>query len=609
MPVKSTWGRSRIVGMLILCLGSRTAQAMDLVRLETRTDLAVARYGVTGGDVVVAVLDRGIDWRHPDFRNPDGTTRIKWLLDMSNAGTRPCEGSDPLPVEYSETDINAALFGGPAINTRDAVGHGTVTAGLAAGNGTAFADGKYRGMAPEADLIVVKLTSEGAPAHGTEYAEAFFQGCNETALVWLDQKITELGKPCVAIINSGIQWGPIDGTSATSRRIDEVFGLHRPGRVFVAPSGDEGGFANHVRGEYASDAPTVVHFTKFTTTTVVMPLWYSGSAPAEIRIWLESGAEAGPIGPDTWIDKDGILILPNQPGQEFYAWASTSGDYSVWLRIENFVGGGIFEIRALEPGAVGQFDLYRTGLDEVMVFDDHLVPGRLSDYASTHSAIVVGAHVNRHEYWDVLDDLWVDASEGMAGDLWLHSSGGPTRDGRLGIDLTAPGHRAFAAYARDSYWSTATWNLIQDGGRWYGGGGATSGSAPIVTGAVALMLDLCPKLTAEQAREILRQTARSDEHTGVTPNLDWGYGKLDVLAALDAVHALCAGDYDFDGDVDGDDVGLFGDCFTGPRIGPVGESCRDRDLDGDSDVDQADFGLFQGCYSGEDKPSQPGCAR
>src|SRR5215471_17292389 len=106
------------------------SHGMDLVRVESQTDAAVARYGVTGRGVTVAVLDRGIDWRNPDFIKGGGTTRIKWMLDMS--GQNLCNPSNPSPVEFTETQINAALSGGPPINERDAVGHGTATAGVAA---------------------------------------------------------------------------------------------------------------------------------------------------------------------------------------------------------------------------------------------------------------------------------------------------------------------------------------------------------------------------------------------------------------------------------------------------------------------------------------------
>jgi len=65
--------RSRLTALLIAGSLGGNVGAMDLVRVETGTDAAVAKYGVTGRGVIVAILDRGIDWTHPDFINSDGT--------------------------------------------------------------------------------------------------------------------------------------------------------------------------------------------------------------------------------------------------------------------------------------------------------------------------------------------------------------------------------------------------------------------------------------------------------------------------------------------------------------------------------------------------------
>ena len=61
----------------------RVSHGDDLVNQKIQADTALKKFGVTGKGVIVAILDRGIDWQHPDFIKPDGTTRIKWLLDMS----------------------------------------------------------------------------------------------------------------------------------------------------------------------------------------------------------------------------------------------------------------------------------------------------------------------------------------------------------------------------------------------------------------------------------------------------------------------------------------------------------------------------------------------
>ena len=498
-------------------------------------------HGLTGRGVTVAILDRGIDWSHPDFIRPDGTTRILWLLDMT--GQNSCDPNTPAPVEYSASQINEALTGGAKIDSQDAVGHGTVTAGIAAGNGSAFADGKYAGLAPQADLIVVKITSEGAPAHDGQPAEEGFNGCTHDALDWLDKKMDLLEQPTVALINSGVQFGPIDGTSAVSRKIDEVFGLNRPGRVYVSPAGDEGGLPNHSGADYDNTGDTVVSLTKKRSSEAsYMYIWYTGNVGAEVTVEFASGTRVGPVGPGEFMDKSGITISQMEPGQEFYPWQSTSGDRAVWIRVQGHEGPGSVRVRAVEPGS-GHFDLYGdqggANLTSTVTFSGHLVSGRLNDYSSTTSAIVVGAHVARHQYTDIDGIPRNLSSEGLTGDLWFQSSGGPTRDGRLpGVDITAPGHNTFAALAQNSYWATGRWNMVRDGGGWYVRGGATSGAAPIVVGAVALMLELKPDLTAEQVRAILRDTAVSDTATGTTPNPDWGFGKLNLSGAIGAVQKL-----------------------------------------------------------------------
>jgi minor extracellular serine protease Vpr len=528
--------------------GAATADAMDRVRQVTRTDQAFTKYGLTGRDVVVAILDRGIDWRHPDFIKPDGTTRIKWILDMSGQnlcgpGTPPTPGT-PAPVEYTDAQINAALTGGPAIGTRDAVGHGTATAGIAAGNGRALPSGLYRGIAPEADLIIVKLTSEGAPAHDTEAAESPFQGCIEQALDWLDGKVTALGKPVVALINSGTQWGPIDGTSAVSRKIDQVFGANRPGRVYVAAGGDEGGLANHAGGDYTNAADVVVGTWKASTATTYMQMWNTGSQGAQVTVTFNDGTTVGPVAPGGSISSNGVTIFQYGPGNAFYPWQSSSADRAVWIQLVGHSGAGTIRVRGTQPGT-GHFDVYGDllgpDLTPLISFTDHLVPGRLTDYAATLSAIVAANYVDKTSWTDVDGVPRSILTEGSVDALWSKSPAGPTRDSRLhGIDVTPPGQNCFASSAQNSYWHTLRSNLVLNGNGYYVRAGGTSGSAPILTGAVALLLQLRPSLTASQARQALRGAAFADGFTGAVPNASWGYGKLDVLAALDAVDRIFA---------------------------------------------------------------------
>jgi hypothetical protein len=528
-----------------------TAWSADLFREQSGVTSAVSRYKVSGKGVIIAILDRGIEWQNPDFINQDGTTRIKWLLDMS--GQTWCDPGNR-QVEYSAAQINEALRTGRGVNSRDAVGHGTVTAGIAAGNGRAYGGGIHLGVAPEADLIIVKLTSEGAPIHDKELAEAEFHGCTSQALDWIDKKIG--GDPAVGLINSGVQlWGPIDGTSIVSRKIDAVFGT-RPGRIFVAPSGDEGGRQNHAGGTY-SNQPTIVKLTRSREDQTDLAMWFKGP-PLSIDLAFDD-------------DQRPVRARTNNPGEyvgngiSMWVYGRHKGFYPVTDEGDQFPNGDQFVVVRLtghattgriilqddgpvhtrprpQPGraqpkplAIKRFDLY-SDVDPVTSFSDHLVPGWMTDLASTKSAIVVGAHVSTNTWVDIDGTPWV-LDDDVPGRLWKGSAGGPTRAGNKGVDVAAPGGNVFGTYAGNSYWQTLRSRLVQDGGGFYGWQSATSGAAPIVVGAIALMLQMKPDLTSDQVRTLLRSTAISDSDTGPVPNADWGYGKINVRAALDR---LCA---------------------------------------------------------------------
>lgn len=125
--------------------------------------------GLTGKGVLVACVDSGIDYSHPDFRNPDGSSRILRLWDQTIPGNPP--KGYPIGTEYTKEDIDRALKAPTlkerldAVPSQDTSGHGTGVMGIAAGNGRAM-NGIDRGVAYESSLIVVKLgipKEEGFP--------------------------------------------------------------------------------------------------------------------------------------------------------------------------------------------------------------------------------------------------------------------------------------------------------------------------------------------------------------------------------------------------------------------------------------------------------------
>ena len=522
------------------------ALADTLANKDMGADKAAAKYGATGKGVIVAIMDRGIDYTHPDFRNPDGTTRIKMIWDFSNADPNLglCDPNQPAPLVYTEAQINTALSGGATVPERDAVGHGTVTAGIATGNGSAVPPSslQYAGLAPQADLLIVKVTSEGAPAHGNQAPENPFQGCYNLALDLVTQEAATLGEPIVGLINAGVQWGPIDGTGAVSRQIDLDFGLNNPGHVYVEASGDEGNIPDHAQATFSPTA-AVVPFTKSDASfTDFGQIWYTGASPANVTITTNDTGATVTVIPETCNSSaDGSLVACQyDPGQQFYPWTSSGPDRAVWFEIAGHTGAGSFTVQSV-GNTSGTADLYASNSPDI-TFSNFLTPGRLTDFASTYSADVAGCYNVRTKWVDINNKTEKLTDQGAVRDLWKYSSGGPTRDGRVppngGVDVVTPGGNIFAAYGINTYWETFQFNLIQGGQGYYGRQSATSGASPILLGTVAQLLQMDPNLTATQVRQVIHQSATADKFTGTVPNQNWGSGKLNVLGAENLVAAM-----------------------------------------------------------------------
>ena len=537
-------------GVLSLSLGQLLADSG--VNKDTQNTQAFAKYGLTGQGVIVAILDRGIDYTHPDFRNADGTTRIKMMWDMSNVNPSLgiCDPAQPAPIVYTEAQINQALQTNTPLGERDALGHGTVSTGLAAGNGTAAlpTSAQWAGMAPNADLLIVRMTSEYVPAHSGQPEQLPFQGCMSQALNLVSQEAATLGEPIVALMDSGTQWGPIDGTSAVSQSIDSDFGSGAAGSVYISASGDEGTLPNHARATYSS-TPATFNFNKTTSDDVYFQAWYTGGTPANVTLTMNDTATSVTVAPGNhcaYSADSSIVLCTYPPGGQFYPWTSSGPDRAVWFNINGHSGTGSIKFKATSSGS-GAADVYGDATIPVPIvsYTNHATTGRLTDYSSTASAIVVGCYNVRTSWTDINGNPESQTTEGAANALWTDSSGGPTRDGRSpltatygGVDLTTPGGNSEAAYSPTSYWGDPTlfpFNLLQGGNGYYGMHSATSAAAPIAVGAAALLLQMNPLLTAAQIRQFFHQTAVSDQYTGATPNLNWGTGKLNVLGAADLV--------------------------------------------------------------------------
>ena len=532
-----------IIIYLMFFLFCSTLFSDDKVRNETGVNKVWSDLGIKGNGVIVAILDRGIDYTHPDFTNEDGTTRILYIFDLTdNSGANNSNNPYKAGTIYDEAQINSALSSGTMLTTRDAVGHGTSTTGLAAGNGKA-SNGLYTGMAPNSKIIVVKTTTEGAPAHDGEPAEAPFYNPDliQTAITFVKTKASEKNMPVVMLANFGSVGGPMDGTSSLARMIDSEFGAEHPGKIFVSGSSDDGGLDNHAAGNIAQ-GQTIDIKIKNTSTQLRVDLWYNENDRFDVEIVTPSKTSGPFSSPATNQLRDQqfeteFSYYHNGSSVDFFEAENNKREIMI-----DFKTAGNFILRLtgtqISDGSFhASLNPSRIFAGSGNIFETFAVPGyTVWDLATAHNNIVPNSYVIRQNWLDVNGVSRTDlGNEVGEGDLWVGSGVGPTYDERLGMTVSVPGNSNISTYAERSYFASFSHVLINGGEGKYGIQSAVSGAAPVLTGIIALMLEANPLLNSVQVKEILQNTARSDNFTGTTPNTKWGYGKADAFAAVSEV--------------------------------------------------------------------------
>ena len=243
-------------------------------------------YSLTGQGILVGIVDSGIDIYHPDYRKEDGTTRIVGLWDQT---LTPEEGSGQAPPEgyqrgvyFSEEDINTILQNESRSPTQDRSGHGTHVAGIAAGNGRA-SRGENRGVAYEADILVVKL---GSPtAEGFPQTAQLMQGIDFCVRMSIRRN-----EPLALNLSYGNNYGSHTGTSLIETYLDTVANMGRT--TICVGSGNEGNLARHAAVELMMGMNSLIEFVVAPGEyNLAIQIWKQYTDSFQIRLTSPSGDE------------------------------------------------------------------------------------------------------------------------------------------------------------------------------------------------------------------------------------------------------------------------------------------------------------------------------
>ena len=472
---------------------------------------------LSGEGVLVGIIDTGINYLDPIFRNLDGSTRIRRIWDQEEqSGTAPWEigyGS-----EYTREQINLAIQSEnpkETVPSFDTDGHGTFVASVACGG--ANPENLFIGAAPEAEMVIVKLKE--AKEYLREY---YFVDCDArcyqendlvAAVFYLQKVQEELKRPLVICLAVGTSFGGHNGDSILADILD-IYATVR-NRCVVVGTGNEAARRHHYFNRFtdAQDTRTAEIRVGEGTQSFAVELWSTLPNIVMVSVTSPSGERTGMIPirlgylfdflftfERTTITVEYRLLQRNNDAQLVFIrfqnavpgiWKidikpamQTTGDFHIWLPMEEFLEG---EVYFLESNPDTTFTEPSGGRNTMTV-----------------------AFYNSRENG-------VDINSGM----------GYTRDEKIKPDYAAPGEAVTGAVP---------------GGEFKNRTGSSAATA-IAAGGCALIMEWISEqpgargVSSSQVRNII--VMGTQKLPGIEyPNTQWGYGTMNLYRSLDILRQL-----------------------------------------------------------------------
>lgn len=478
---------------------------------------------LSGKGILLAVIDSGIDYTNRNFRNADGSARILALWDQTvspdaEKGFFPPEGF-VTGTEFTREQINAALREADPLRqyelvpSRDSSGHGTAVAGIAAGAAAnvtgGVANNNYESVAPESELLIVKL---GTPRENS------FPRTTEMmrAVTYVVRKAQSINRPVAINLSFGNTYGAHDGSSLLERFLDNAAEIGRT--VICVGSGNEGASAGHREGRVnvgetaATELSVGAYETAFSvqlwkTYTDVFRITLRSPGGQEFSFSTEKGGEI------TWeAERTRILIYVGEPSP----YAVEQEIYFDFIPENLYISPGIWSFLIGTQEKESSFYFYLPSQaarnQNTRFFEPN--PNLTLTIPSTASKVItVGAYDSTY---DAYADFSGRGYRYAERDIGLLAAGAAKPDlAAPGVNITAPdiygGYRSFTG---------------------------TSFATPFVTGAAALLMEWGivqgndAFLYGEKVKAYLRRGARKIRGEEFYPNDRVGYGALCVADSI-----------------------------------------------------------------------------
>lgn len=488
-------------------ISQASLEASGVLRLRN-----IPYFNLRGQGVLIAIIDSGIDYTNPVFINADNTTKIVSIWDQTIFSDNYPSGTF-YGTEYTREQINEALQSDNPLDivpTTDEIGHGTMLAGIAAGNEVPESD--FFGVAPDAELVVVKLKQ------AKRYLRDFFfipdnVPCYQEndilfALEYINNVAISHNRPMAICIALGSSQGAHDGRGTLSSRLSLL--AENPGYGVIVAAGNEGNARRHFYGKIdpVSSKTLVELNVGGQDQGFSMEIWGDTPGVYSIDIQSPSGEYIPRIVPRldetrevSFIFEETIIFIDyqsieSQSGDQLilmrfqkpapgiwrfnvYARGDLNVGFNVWLPMEGFISDETFFVRS---------DPYIT----ILTLGNALVPITMTAYNSED------------------DSLYLNASRGF------------TRTGQIKPDVAAPGVSIMAPSPGGGFVEIT----------------GTSPAAAHTTGIAAMLLEWAvvrgnqPEFTTLDMKTFMIRGARRELELEY-PNRDWGYGILDIFNVFD----------------------------------------------------------------------------
>lgn len=493
----------------IVSLSSIEASGIPRIRKLPKLNLR-------GKGVLIGIVDTGIDYTNPVFINADNTTKIISIWDQSIPGEN-YSSNTYYGTAYTREQINQALLSDnpyDIVPSRDEIGHGTMLAGIAAGN--EVPEKGFYGVAPDAELVVVKL--KPAKPYLKEFwripqdAVCFQENDILFGIEYLEQTAIQLNRPLSICLALGTSLSSHGGRGVLTNYLS-IFADDLNYSLCIA-AGNEGNARRH----YYGVVNPAIGFDQVELTVgenegdFSIALWGDSFGLFAIDITSPTGEYVPKVVPRMDVNKDVTFIFDQ---------TRILIDYQI---IESQSGDELILLRFTKPtSGIWVFKVYGSG-DLSLSYHMWLpISGFISDNtyfikSNPNTTIVsLGNSIN---------PITVTAYNDVDGSLYQNAGRGYTRTGIIKPEIAAPGVNIISPTLEHGY-------------------AAVTGTSPAVAhtaGVAAMILEWgivegnLPYISTEDIKILMIRGAKRNPGL-IYPNPDWGYGILDVYNIFNSLRS------------------------------------------------------------------------